>query len=453
MNILILDDSSLYVDRARHLLKRKNEVVLFSDVVNINKLNAFKFERLLNGVIHAKEIDSVLFSVENFHKYGSALSTLFFKRIVSACKKTDTTINVILPSMVFLINKSKDLVFTLPTPEYNKFCTSIELLSKYNLINYWYLDTYLSVSNNPSLNILNSFDSKVSLKNIHASDNYINPISIDSLIDKIFSNIKTNEEVNHYTIKKYIEEIEKWRSLTQSKKYSFNNNVPLVNETKNLNEGLFHQTVHQHNCSFELIYRMDPSHGLNRKSVADFRINLGRKIAQVIPRNLKSKIDMIVPVPETGKYYAQGMAEELRVRYCEAIIRNNKTERGIDIGNSDDRRSFISKKLMLIPELLKGKNICLVDESIFTGVTLKIVCSMLKNIGVKSIVIAIPTPECKNGCPFDMLPPRTLLSEYQRIDNLDVYFDVDFVYFLPEELFKIELAKVKPMCSHCFTDA
>jgi len=452
MNILILDDSSLYVDRARHLLKRKNEVVLFSEVVSINKLNFFKFERLLEGVFHAKEIDSVLFSLEDFYKYGSALSTFFFKRIVSACKKTDITINVILPSMVFLLNGSGGLVFTPPTSEYSKFLTSIELLSKYKFISYWYVDTYLSVSNNPSLNILNSFDSKASFQNIHASDNYINPISIDSLIYKIFSDIKTNEKVDLYTIKKYIEEIEKWRSSTQSEKFCFNNSVPLGNETKNLNEGLFHQTAHQHNCSFELIYRLDPSHRLNGKSVADFRINLGRKIGQVIPRNLKSKIDMIVPVPETGKYYAQGMAEELGVSYCEAIIRNSKVGRGMDIGDSDDRRSFISKKLMLIPELLKGKNICLVDEAIFTGATLKIVCSMLKNVGVKSIVIAIPTPECKNRCPFDMLPPRTLLSEYQRIDNLDVYFDVDFVYLLPEELFKIELAKIKPMCSHCFTE-
>ena len=150
MNILILDDSSLYVDRARHLLKRKNEVVLFSEVVSINKLNVFKFERLLKGVLHAKEIDSVLFSVEDFYKYGSALSTLLFKRTASACKKTDITINVILPSTVFLINESRGLVFTPPTSEYSKFLTNIELLSKYKFINYWYVDTYLSVSNNPS---------------------------------------------------------------------------------------------------------------------------------------------------------------------------------------------------------------------------------------------------------------------------------------------------------------
>ena len=110
----------------------------------------------------------------------------------------------------------------------------------------------------------------------------------------------------------------------------------------------------------------------------------------------------------------------------------------------------MSEKLLIIEDLVRDKSICLVDEAIFTGATLKTVCNQLRDVGVKSIYIAIPTPPCYRQCHVKMLPQRNMLLEYQRSENLSYYFDSDEVYYGTVEEFDAELYKHGKFCYNCF---
>ena len=99
---------------------------------------------------------------------------------------------------------------------------------------------------------------------------------------------------------------------------------------------------------------------------------------------------------------------------------------------------------------MRGKCIGIVDEAIFTGATLKIVCEKLRSCSVKSIYLFIPSPESKYRCEYNMQPDRAMLSEYVRASHLADYFDVDGVYFQEDETFVEVLSEYDNYCTNCF---
>lgn len=210
------------------------------------------------------------------------------------------------------------------------------------------------------------------------------------------------------------------------------------------------KVAHQSCCSVSVIYRKKPEEKISEQSIAAYRRELGATLANVIPENIKDKLDLIVPVPETGKYYAQGLAAKLKIPYGEAIYKKNEIGRSFDINNPNLRKEFIVSKLGLIEDLIAGKNIGIVDEAIFTGATLKIVSDLLKESNVKEVYFFIPSPECKFRCDYNMQPDRTLLSEYVRDTALPSYFDVNGVYFQDKVAFDEILARSGKHCSKCF---
>lgn len=207
-------------------------------------------------------------------------------------------------------------------------------------------------------------------------------------------------------------------------------------------------------CSLDIVYRNNPAMTPHFSDVitASTRLRLGRQLAKAIPNDIKDIIDFISPVPETGKYYAQGLAAALNVPYIESLTKVKDIGRSFDIQNSNARRDFIQNKIALIPELLDGKNVGFVDEAIFTGSTLRIVSEILATTNVNSVFFLIPTPECTQRCPFNMQPDRNVLSEYIRPEALSSYFDVDAVFFQDQSLFDSVIYNDHgSLCTLCFS--
>lgn len=225
---------------------------------------------------------------------------------------------------------------------------------------------------------------------------------------------------------------------------------------KNLVSQFVFPSFPQSYCSLDVVYRNKPvsiSH-FSEIITASTRLKLGTHLAQSIPNDIKGIIDFISPVPETGKYYAQGLAKALNVPYLESLIKAKDIGRSFDIQNSSARRDFIQNKLAVIPELLEGKNVGFVDEAIFTGSTLRIVSEILAKTNIKSVFFFIPTPECTQRCPFNMQPDRNMLSEYIRADALPSYFDVNGVFFQDESVFEsIIYNDHGSLCTLCFSSS
>ncbi len=191
----------------------------------------------------------------------------------------------------------------------------------------------------------------------------------------------------------------------------------------------------QSKCSLNLIYRKKPYEIANKRSVADWRFELGESLKHSIPDNIINQLDAIVPIPETGKYYAQGLSHSISKPYIEAFYKQSEIGRSFDISDKAARESFINSKLGILPDLVQDKVVGLVDEAIFTGQTLKIASNLLKNTRVKGVYLIVASPMCKNRCKFNMQPDRELLCETVDTDQLPQYFGVGGVFFKDLETF------------------
>lgn len=216
------------------------------------------------------------------------------------------------------------------------------------------------------------------------------------------------------------------------------NNVGLVSANKNIRskEDVIDYVTHQSKAALNIIYRKKPYEIVKGKSVAEWRMLLGKSVCKNISKDILDRLDFILPVPETGKTYAQGISAYTSIPYIEALYKKVEVGRSFDIEDSTARKEFIKSKLGLIKPLVKGKTVGVVDEAIFTGMTLKQVCELLIEAEAKEIHLLIPTPECRNKCTFNMQPTRRFLSESYGKEDLKKYFNVENVIFQNFDTFK-----------------
>ena len=223
-------------------------------------------------------------------------------------------------------------------------------------------------------------------------------------------------------------------------------NTPLGHESRG--SGL-PAVIRQSRCAVNYLYRKDPSATFGVETIADFRNKLGNALSRSIPREVVAGANMVLPVPETGRIYAQGLAKTLGLPYVEAIYKSDLM-RSFDIESSDVRREFLYSRLTVVPGLVTGKSVIVVDEAIFTGATLKVVSRLLRDGGARSVYFAIPSPESRYSCKFNMQPKRALLADYVRNEDLPSYFDVQGVFFQEMDVFMKSIEQDGPQCVACF---
>ena len=112
--------------------------------------------------------------------------------------------------------------------------------------------------------------------------------------------------------------------------------------------------IRQNACCLKPIYQLEANELWREKRIVSIRMAMGAKLAQQIEPVEKDSIDIIVPVPESGKYYAQGLAEKLGKPLVEAIVRDQSMGRGLQIENPAQRNIFIRKRRKLTRIKLKG---------------------------------------------------------------------------------------------------
>jgi len=204
-------------------------------------------------------------------------------------------------------------------------------------------------------------------------------------------------------------------------------------------------------CALKIVYEKQPQEYFCGKSIAKTRIELGTKLGQILPQLIIEEIDVVLPVPNTGIYYGMGLAKAINKPYIQGIVKHSKNERSFNIILANERKKFLWDKLQVIPELVEGKIVAIVDEAIFSGMTLKIVCEMLRNAGVKKMYLCLPTPQCRFKCGYHVQPERKLLLEYLSKRQLKGYFDVDGIFFQTQETFEDKINSIgQDICTECF---
>lgn len=185
-------------------------------------------------------------------------------------------------------------------------------------------------------------------------------------------------------------------------------------------------------CIFEYIYFARPDSRIFGGSVYEVRKRLGRQLAIEYPQDA----DIVMSIPDSGNYAALGYSDESRIPYEYGIIRNHYVGRTFIQPSQEMREYGVRIKLNPIKEVLKGKRVIVVEDSIVRGTT---TCGRIKAIreaGVKEIHMRISCPPIKFPCFYGIdFPSRKQLiaNELGGVDKIAKFIGVDTLKYLSLE--------------------
>ncbi len=203
-------------------------------------------------------------------------------------------------------------------------------------------------------------------------------------------------------------------------------------------------------CIFEYIYFSRPDSNIFTKSVYLSRKNLGKALAREYP----VEADMVLPVPDSGTYAALGYAEESKLPFEMALVRNHYIGRTF-IQPSQLIRDFKVKiKLNPITDVLKGKRVVIVEDSIVRGTTSKGRVRTLRSAGVKEIHMRVSCPPLISPCFYgiDFPTKKELIAARYSVEEIKNYIGVDSLEYLSlDGMLNSMLLPKEEFCTACFT--
>src|SRR5437773_864414 len=181
-------------------------------------------------------------------------------------------------------------------------------------------------------------------------------------------------------------------------------------------------------CMFEYVYFARPDSAIAGRSVYEVRKNMGRQLARENPVDA----DIVVPVPDSGVYAALGYSEESGIPFEMAFIRNHYVGRSFLQPSQLIRDFNVRVKLNLIPDLVKGKRVIIVDDSIVRGTTCKARVNNLKEAGAKEVHVLVSCPPHMNPCVYGIdFPERNkLMAANYSHDEIRKYLNADSLTYL-----------------------
>src|SRR5215218_6026937 len=181
-------------------------------------------------------------------------------------------------------------------------------------------------------------------------------------------------------------------------------------------------------CAFEHVYFSRPDSTIFGRSVNESRHKMGKQLAIEQP----VEADMVVPVPDSGVSAAIGFAAESGINFRQAIIRNHYVGRTF-IEPSQSIRSFgVRLKLNPIKDLISGRRVVLVDDSIVRGTTSKKIVQMVREAGAKEVHMRISCPPTVSPCYYGVDTPRKadLIAAQMSVDEVRKYIEADSLGYL-----------------------
>lgn len=184
-------------------------------------------------------------------------------------------------------------------------------------------------------------------------------------------------------------------------------------------------------CTFEHVYFSRPDSVVYGRSVNESRHKMGKQLAIEHPVDA----DLIVPVPDSGVAAAIGYARESGINFRQAIIRNHYVGRTF-IEPTQSIRSFgVRLKLNPIRDLINGRRIVLVDDSIVRGTTSKKIVEMVREVGAAEVHVRISCPPTAHSCYYGVDTPhrQDLIASRMSVAEICEYVGADSLGFLSLE--------------------
>jgi len=183
-----------------------------------------------------------------------------------------------------------------------------------------------------------------------------------------------------------------------------------------------------HPCAFEYIYFARPDSIIDGKTVYNMRLKMGKQLAKETP----SDIDLVLPVPDSGVAAAKGYADGMGVPFEMGIVRNHYVGRTFIEPTQEIRDLKVKLKLSPIKDMIKGKRVAIVDDSLVRGTTSKQIVKLLKEAGALEVHMRIASPEIKFPCRYgiDTATTQELISSSKTPKEIAEYIGADSLGFL-----------------------
>ncbi|MCX7820635.1 MAG: amidophosphoribosyltransferase [Brevinematales bacterium] len=203
-------------------------------------------------------------------------------------------------------------------------------------------------------------------------------------------------------------------------------------------------------CVFELIYFSKPSSVVFDKLVYDFRFKIGEILAKEFP----VEADYVIPVPDSGIVAALGYSKYSGIPFAMGLIRSHYIGRTF-IEPSQKIRDFgVKMKFIPVRELIEGKRIVLIDDSIVRGTTSKKIIKMVRSLNPKEIHFRVASPPVKNPCFYGIdfsTREELLANKLNTFEEIAEFIGADSVgYISVESMFENTGINKKDFCKACF---
>ncbi|MDQ3485188.1 MAG: amidophosphoribosyltransferase [Actinomycetota bacterium] len=202
-------------------------------------------------------------------------------------------------------------------------------------------------------------------------------------------------------------------------------------------------------CLFEFVYLARPDTLISGQRVHSVRAEIGRRLARQFP----VEADIVIPVPESGTPAAIGYAEESKIPYGQGFVKNSYVGRTFIQPSNTIRQLGIRLKLNALRDVVEGKRLVVVDDSIVRGNTQRAQVRMLREAGAREVHVRIASPPVQWPCFYgiDFATRAELIANGMTVDEICRSIGADSLAYVDlDQLVAATQLEKDDLCRACF---
>ena len=202
-------------------------------------------------------------------------------------------------------------------------------------------------------------------------------------------------------------------------------------------------------CIFEMIYFARPDSVMNEETLYTYRMRIGRQLA----KESTIDADIVIAVPDSGIPAAIGFSQESGIPYAEGLIKNRYVGRTFIQPTQAMREAGIRMKLNPLKDVLKGKRVIIVDDSIVRGTTSRKIVKALRDAGATEVHMRISSPPVTHPCFYgiDTDNQSQLIGAKMTVSEIADHIGADSLSYLSlDGMLKTTHQDTSHFCSACF---
>ncbi len=202
-------------------------------------------------------------------------------------------------------------------------------------------------------------------------------------------------------------------------------------------------------CLFEYVYLARPDTTIGGRGLHATRVEIGRRLAAEYPADA----DLVIPVPESGTPAAIGYAEASGIPYGQGLVKNSYVGRTFIQPSQTIRKLGIRLKLNPLRDVIAGRKIVVVDDSIVRGNTQQAIVAMLREVGALEVHVRIASPPVKWPCFYgiDFATRDELIAGRFSVEDIRVAIGADSLgYVSLDQLVEATEQPAASLCRACF---